>query len=132
MSADSGTVWTCGYNSHGELGLGTTTAAHLFTQATTLTSISKARLGGGLYGYGYALKSTGALYTWGYNGKNNLFLNNTTTPQSTPTAVSSSNLPSGTISQVHFAKGNQGLSGGSAQLIVVMSNGALAYAGEDT
>jgi alpha-tubulin suppressor-like RCC1 family protein len=74
-------VWTTGYNAHGELGQGTITSLKVFTQVTALSGIATAELGGGLYGSGYALTTGGTLYTWGYNGQNNLFLNSIVTPQ---------------------------------------------------
>ncbi len=102
----SGNVWTTGYNAHGELGLGSTTNQKLFTKVTALSGIAKAELGGGFYGFAYALSSTGTLYTWGYNGQNNLFLNSSTTPQSTP--VAAPDVPPGVISKVFLSKGEQG------------------------
>jgi alpha-tubulin suppressor-like RCC1 family protein len=120
----SGNVWTVGYNGHGELGIGSTTNQTRFTQVTALTNIVEAKLGGGFVGYGYALGSTGTLYTWGYNGGNNLFLNDTTTPVSTP--VAPADLP-GAVSKVFLPRENN-LSTDS-QLIVLTTSGRLAYAG---
>ncbi|MBS2010571.1 MAG: hypothetical protein JST01_26215 [Cyanobacteria bacterium SZAS TMP-1] len=124
----SGNVWTTGYNAHGELGLGNTTNAKVFTPVAALSGITKAELGGGTYGFGYALNASNTLYTWGYNGQNNLFKNNSTTPQSTPSAASSP--PAGVISKVFFSKGSAGLTT-TPQMIVLTTAGHLAYAGAD-
>jgi YD repeat-containing protein len=128
----SGGVWTVGYNLHGELAVGTTVNAKVFAQVTALSTvvITKAELGGGASGFGYAIDSTGKLYTWGYNGQNNLFKDSSTTPQSTPAVVPAGNLPTGVISKVFFAKGEQGLAT-TAQLIILTTNGQLVYAGAD-
>jgi alpha-tubulin suppressor-like RCC1 family protein len=126
----SGKVWTTGYNGHGELALGNVTAVHLFTQVAALSNIVQAGLGGGLYGSGYAIDSSHKLYMWGYNGQSNLFLNNATTPQSTPVAPSAANLPSGIISKVFFAKGQAGLST-TPQTILLTTAGLVVYAGAD-
>src|SRR5262249_16095988 len=80
----SGNVWTTGYNAQGQLGLSDTTQRTLFTQVTALSNITKAEIGGGRTSYAYALNAAGQLYTCGYNGQNNLYRNNTTTPVSTP------------------------------------------------
>jgi len=123
----SGNVWTTGYNAQGQLGLGDTTNRSQFTQVTALSNIAKAGIGGGRTSYGYALTGTGVLYTWGYNGQNNLFRNNSTTPVSTPSAAP---FTPGAISKVFFPNGD-GLATTSAQLIVLTTSGLLAYAGAD-
>ena len=120
----SGNVWTTGYNGNGELGIGNTTDKNQFTQASSLSSITKAELGGGLTGYGYALNASGTLYTWGRNSSNNLFRNNTTSPVTTPSAPSAS---PGAISKVWFPRA--GDSGADDQMIVLTTAGKLAYAG---
>lgn len=125
LGVDSnGDVWTSGYNGHGELGLGNTTQQTLFTKVTALSNIVKAELGGGIYGMGYALDATGTFYTWGYNAQNNLFKNNTTTPQNTPTVAS---FVPGIVSKVFFPKDDY-LSA-DAQMIVLTTSGRLVYAG---
>jgi YD repeat-containing protein len=120
---NDGTVMGCGYNAHSELGGGTT------NQTTfgpfNLSNIVEAELGGGPYGYGYAIDAAGLLYTWGYNGQNNLFKNTTTSPQAPSLATF---LP-GLASKVVFPKGNY-LSGNS-QLLVLTTGGDLVYAGVD-
>jgi YD repeat-containing protein len=124
----SGNVWTSGYNTHGELGLGTTTAVHLFTKSTALSGIARAEIVGGLSGFGYALTTSGVLWTWGFNGLNNLYKNNSTTPQSTPAAAPFP--PPGVIANVFYSRGQQGLAT-TQQLILLMTNGTIAYAGAD-
>ena len=124
----SGNVWTSGSNSHGELGQGTTTDLKLFTKVTALSNIASAKLFGGIYGSGYAVTTAGVLWTWGYNGQNQLFKNNTTTPQTTPAAATA--VPPGTIAQVFHSRGEQGMAT-TGQLILVMASGQIAYAGAD-
>ena len=123
----SGNVWTTGYNAQGQLGLSDTTQRTLFTQVTALSNITKAEIGGGRTSYAYALNAAGQLYTWGYNGQNNLFRNNTTTPVSTPSLAP---FVPGVISKVFFPNGD-GLSSSGAQLIVLTTSGQLTYAGAD-
>lgn len=123
----SGNVWTTGYNSNGELGLGNTTNQNRFTQVTALSSITKAELGGGFTGYGYALNASGTLYTWGRNTSNCQFRNNTTSPVTTPSAPS---FTPGSISKVFLPRANN-LSGLQGQMLVLTTSGKLAYAGAD-
>ena len=59
-----GTLWTCGYNSNGQLGNGTTTTYSSPIQVGSLTNW-KLVAGGGLYTA--AIKTDGTLWTWGYN-----------------------------------------------------------------
>ncbi|MBU6455554.1 MAG: hypothetical protein KGS72_27530 [Cyanobacteria bacterium REEB67] len=127
----TGGVWTTGYNAHGELGVGGTTNQRIFTQVTALAAvtISKAQLGGGAYGFGWAIDTTGKFYTWGYNGQNNLFKDSVVTPQA-PAAVPAANLPGGSIAKVFFSKGSQGLAT-TPQLILLTTTNQLVYAGAD-
>jgi len=120
----AGNVWTTGYNGHGELALGTITNVNLFTEVSGLSGIVTAELGCGAYGVGYALTSVGAMYTWGYNGQNNLFQNNSTTPVKSP--VSAGYVP-GAVAKVFLPKANS-LST-DAQLIVLTTSGVLVFAG---
>lgn len=122
----SGNIWTTGYNGNGELGLGNTTNRNQFTQVTAISGIVKAELGGGFTGYGYALNSSGTLHTWGRNGSNNLFRNDTTTPISTPVAASAN---AGPLLKVFFPRGND--IENTSQLLVLTTSGKLAYAGAD-
>jgi YD repeat-containing protein len=119
-------VWTCGKNGRGELGIGTTTNSSGFVQAL-LSDISEAGLGGGYNGYGWAKTTTGQLYTWGYGGKSNLFRGNTSNAETTPLLATLA--PPGLVASVFFPKGNN--LGTNAQMIVQMTNGQIAYAGLD-
>lgn len=122
----SNDVWTVGYGGKGVLGHGNTNDLNYFTKVSALSSITKAELGGGYNGYGYAINSSGTLYTWGYGNKNNLFQNNTTMSVTTPTQAT---YTPGAASKIFFPKGNN--LGTSAQLIMQTTTGKLAYAGED-
>jgi YD repeat-containing protein len=123
----SGNVWTVGYNGHGELGLGTTVSVNKFTKITTtgISNIAKAQLGCGYYGVGYAIDAAGAFYTWGYNGQNNLFKNNTTTPS----LPSQATFVPGIVSKCFFPKGNY--LNTSVQLFVLTTSGRISYCGND-
>jgi YD repeat-containing protein len=127
----AGTAWSTGRNNVGQLGLGNTVDRSRFEQilvgGVALANLVEARLGGGSNPYGYALNSAGTLYTWGYNGANNLLKNNTTTPVSTPSSVSG--LPSG-VSKIFFPLMQEGATS-SAQLIVLLTNGRIIFAGGD-
>ena len=129
----NGNVWTSGYNLHGELGQGAgiTTNYKQFTKVAALSGIATAKLAGGLYGYGYAITTAGALWTWGSTNQNQIFKNLTsTTAQPLPAAVLPANMPAGVIAQVFHSRGQQGLAT-TGQLILVMTDGRIAYAGAD-
>ena len=85
-----GTVWTWGYNAHGQLGNGTTTNASLPVQvlgpsgAGHLSDII-AVMGGEQHNF--ALKSDGTVWAWGLNQEEQLGDGNTTN-SSTPVQVS--------------------------------------------
>ncbi len=121
----SGNVWTVGYNGSGQLGLGNASDKNLFTQVTALSNISKAEIGGGQYGYCYAINTSGNVYTWGYNAMNNLFLNNSSAAY---TPAQATYIP-GTAAKLFFPREQQ--IGGSSQLMVVTTTGRVAYAGAD-
>lgn len=120
----NGDVWTVGYNSHGELGLGTTTQMNRFTKVTALSNVVKAELGCGPFGAGYAINAAGSFYTWGYNGDNNLFKNSTTSPQSTPAVAT---FVPGLVAQAFFPKWN--LMNSISQMFVLTTSGQLVYCG---
>jgi len=123
----SGNVWAAGYNGHGELAQNDTTNRSLFWPVSGISGVVvDAGIGCGVYGVAYALTSAGVLYTWGYNGQNNLFQNNSTTP--VKLAAEATYVP-GAISKVFLPKGNN--LGTNAQLIVLTTSGLLAYAGVD-
>ena len=66
---DDGTVWTCGSNSFGELGDGTTTDSGEFKQVTGLNNIISISSG---YYHSLALRSDGTVWAWGKNGEGQL------------------------------------------------------------
>ena len=87
-----GTLWACGYNEYGQLGLGYTTPATLplvdpvtfFTQVgidTDWESVS------GGYSHSVAIKTDGTLYAWGYNDNGVLGVGSTAHHINYPTQV---------------------------------------------
>jgi len=122
----SGNMWSVGHNEKGQLGLGDQTDRSLFTQITSLTNVVSCGIGGGYYAYAWAIKNTGALYTWGYGNKNNLFQNNTTTSVTSPTAATYT--PSA-VSKLFYPKSNN--LDNYSQLIALLASGKLIYCGLD-
>ncbi|OGS38978.1 MAG: hypothetical protein A2551_01165 [Elusimicrobia bacterium RIFOXYD2_FULL_34_30] len=68
-----GTLWGCGLNSNGELGLGNTIQIDTMTQIGIATDWSSVSCG---YGHTLATKTNGTLWAWGLSGNNQLGLNN--------------------------------------------------------
>ena len=73
---NNGTLWGCGYNKYGRLGLGDNTDRHTFTQITTNANNIKSVYSGGPYTF--ILKNDGTLWGCGYNGNGELGLGDTT------------------------------------------------------
>ena len=73
---NDGTLWGCGYNYYGNLGLGDTTNRNIFTQITTNTDNIKEVYCGG--SYTIILKNDGTLWGCGANGGGQLGLGDTT------------------------------------------------------
>ena len=73
---NDGSIWACGNNSNGELGLGDTTARKTFTQVTTNVSDVKEIVCG--YKCTFMLKNDGSLWACGYNNLGQLGLNDET------------------------------------------------------
>ncbi|MDY3777872.1 MAG: hypothetical protein SOZ53_03325 [Candidatus Onthovivens sp.] len=73
---NDGTLWGCGLNAHGQLGLGDTTHRYAFTQVTTNTNNIKEIYCGDCYTL--ILKNDGTLWGCGYNGYGNLGSGDTT------------------------------------------------------
>ncbi|MDO8987538.1 MAG: RCC1 repeat-containing protein, partial [Coriobacteriia bacterium] len=67
-----GTLWSWGYNNHGQLGLGDTTNRILPSQIGADTDWVSVAAGGS--GQSLALKSDGTLWAWGWNGTGQLGL----------------------------------------------------------
>ncbi len=79
----SGTVWTCGSNSDGQLGDGTFTTRTTPVQVTGLTDITAIAAG---YQYTLALENDGTVWAWGDNGYGQLG-DGTTINRKTPVQV---------------------------------------------
>lgn len=72
-----GTLWTCGLNANGQLGLGNTTSYSSPKQVGSLTNWSILGLGQGTGSFA-AIKTDGTLWTWGNNAYGQLGTGNTT------------------------------------------------------
>lgn len=75
-----GTLWTCGYNASGSLGIGDTTTRNSFNQVSSVSGITKVVMTPDVV-QGVtvaALKSDGNVYVWGYNGTGACGTGNTT------------------------------------------------------
>jgi len=89
----SGDLYTWGYNATGQLGIGSTASQNSPQLVNAFGGVTVSKFSGahgfntgftGTYGASMCLLSTGAVYTWGYNGAGNLGTGNTTqynTPQ---------------------------------------------------
>ena len=73
---NDGTLWGCGNNKYGQLGLGDTSSRTTFTQVTTNADNVKSVYCG--YNHTIILKNDGTLWGCGYNGYGNLGLGDTT------------------------------------------------------
>ena len=73
---NDGTLWGCGQNNYGQLGLGDTNHRYTFVQVTTNTDNIKEIYCG--ENYTFILKNDGTLWSTGYNGFGELGLGDTT------------------------------------------------------
>ena len=72
---NNNTLWGCGWNGHGQLGLGDTTNRNIFTQVTTNTDNIKSIYCGDYHTF--ILKNDGTLWACGYNNYGQLGLRDT-------------------------------------------------------
>ncbi len=88
LLTSDGEVYACGSNANGQLGDNTTTARSTPVQCGTINGITQLSISDcGSLAHVIALKSTGAIYTWGACGQGQLGQGNTT-QLTTPTLVS--------------------------------------------
>jgi alpha-tubulin suppressor-like RCC1 family protein len=84
--ADDGSLYACGYNANGQLGIGNTTnqsTPQLLSKSDWVKIYAMGVSGGG---FSAGIDTSGNLYTWGWNGRGQLGIGSTTT-QSTPQLV---------------------------------------------
>ena len=74
---NDGSVWACGFNSYGSVGLGDTTNRTTFTQVTTNINNDVKQIACGDI-HTFILKNDGSVYSCGNNGQGQLGLGNTT------------------------------------------------------
>lgn len=79
----NGTLWSCGYNTSGQLGLGNTTSQTTWTQVGSLTTWADISTG---ENHSHGLRTDGTLWAWGDNGLGQFGIGNTTN-QNVPTQV---------------------------------------------
>lgn len=75
---NDGSLWCCGKNSNGQLGLNDTTQRYTFTQVTTNINNDIKQIACGTE-HVYVLKNDGSIWSCGYNGNGQLGLGDTTT-----------------------------------------------------
>lgn len=92
---DTGKMYACGYNQHGQLGIGSVTASPYAVTAWTLVKdwgaeggIKKFATAGNQYGVCAVVAGNGTLWTWGENGSGALGLGDNT-DRTSPTKVGS-------------------------------------------
>ena len=74
---NDGSIWGCGHNDYGRLGLGDTTQRTTFTQVTININNDVKQIACGQY-HTIILKNDGSVWSCGYNGYGQLGLNDTT------------------------------------------------------
>jgi alpha-tubulin suppressor-like RCC1 family protein len=122
----NGNVYAAGYNGYGQLGINSTTNNSAFTQVSTIANIASIGVGGGLFGFSYAVSTSGTLYVWGYNGQGVCGTGNIAN-QLVPFSLSAAGF-NGIIAQVEPSATS---TGGQQSITVLDTNGKLWFAGWD-
>jgi alpha-tubulin suppressor-like RCC1 family protein len=128
----AGRLYGAGYNSSTQyLGTGTSADNVFFTQVSSLSSkvIVDVSIGGSLCST-IAVTNTGEIYTWGYNGRGQLGLGDTTN-RSTPTLVNTWNGPGavpwlGKVKKVYVSKNSS-----IPNIYILTTDGQLFVSGEN-
>ncbi|MEG3637643.1 RCC1 domain-containing protein [Magnetococcus sp. PR-3] len=84
---DQGRIWACGYNGYGQLGDGSTTNRLEPVQVSGAQNWVWVGCASAYRSYAFAIDASGNAFSWGYNGRGNLGVGNTT-DQHGPTPVS--------------------------------------------
>ncbi len=126
--SDTGTLYSCGYNAFGQLGIGNTTQQTTPVEITAITSpvidVSLSPF------HAIVMCNDNKIYTWGFNGQGQLGVGNTTT-QSTPQLVYSNANDAPVKILAECGKYYNGSVWGSAlgQSFYLLDNGVLMGAG---
>jgi len=120
--ADDGRLYACGYNQHGQLGIGNTTNQST-PQLLSKSDWSKIYAMGNNEGFSAGIDTSGDLYMWGYNGRGQLGIGSTT-DQSTPQLVNA--FGGVTVSKFSGAHGyNTGFTASYGSSMCLLSTGAV-------
>lgn len=120
--ADDGSLYACGYNAHGQLGIGNT-ANQSTPQLLSKSDWSTIYAMGDSYGFSAGIDTSGDLYMWGWNGNGQLGIGSTT-DQSTPQLVNA--FGGVTVSKFSGAQGfTTGITATYASSMCLLSTGAV-------
>jgi alpha-tubulin suppressor-like RCC1 family protein len=101
MLLDStGDLHSCGYNAHGQLGLGDTVNRNNFNRLTAVSDVAYIAGTAERYTSYYAVKTNGELYSWGYNAQGQLGTG-TTAQSNIPTLRNLGSIAGKTIARVY-------------------------------
>lgn len=128
LLGEDGSIWGCGTNSKGELGIGNTVSSNVFVRSPHLQKIKKIALASYTYGSAtcgqvLAINEDGELFAWGYNGFGALGLGNKTDPILTPQKV----ILSKKIKDMHTSCYEH--SGWSQTSLILMEDGSVLSCG---